>query len=346
MLDTGLRTSPTNTRIDTNRTDGTRDTQDVKPQPTTNTNTTVANTETTTDPAVRPTTETAANGRILTSNDPRALQMRAQLEGRVGSGEPATLQGPGGKDPALPGKDPTLPADAATGFTRQEGDAFRTAPDGTQVPPQYGDVDQGGLGDCWLMAASAAVAHTDPEYIQNRVSENPDGTFNVRLGDRTQRVDPTFPNAGYADPTPNGQANTLWPALVEKAYAQQEGNNYGNLDGGNPGRALEALTGQPTTRTAVSPTSNADDVWRTLQDGVTGDHPMVASTPGTGTTPPLHDNHAYAVLGATERDGQRYVQVYNPWGTNDNSRDLSAMTHEMTLEDFQKNFTNLYVSGG
>lgn len=207
-------------------------------------------------------------------------------------------------------------------------------------------MDQGSLGDCWLMAANAAVAHRDPEYIQDRISENEDGSFDVRLGDETHRVQPTFPDAGYADATPNNRTDTMWPALVEKAYAQQEGNSYESLDGGSPGRALEALTGQPSTRTGISDTSDTDDLYNTIRAGVTGDHPMVASTRDEGVADPYHENHAYAVLDAFERDGQQYVRVYNPWGTNDGARGVDAMTHDVPIEDFRDNFSSVHVSGG
>jgi hypothetical protein len=284
----------------------------------------------------RPTGQTRADARLIATNDPAAAQLRLAAERRVSTA---------GAEPTA-GKDPALPANAATGTTRVEGDAFRTDGNGRTVPPAFSDVDQGGLGDCWLMAASAAVAHRDPEHIQGRISKNQDGSFNVRLGNDTQRVEPTFPNAGYADPTPNGQQNTLWPALIEKAYAQREGNSYARLEGGNPGRAMEALTGQPSTRTTITASSDADRLWGTIRDGVTGDHPMVLSTPNSAVASPPHQNHAYAVLDAYERDGQRYVRVYNPWGTNDNSRTADSMTHELTLDQVRANFTMLDVNGG
>jgi hypothetical protein len=41
------------------------------------------------------------------------------------------------------------------------------------------DVDQGGIGNCYVMASIAAVARQDPERIKNMVHDNGDGTYTV-----------------------------------------------------------------------------------------------------------------------------------------------------------------------
>ena len=68
----------------------------------------------------------------------------------------------------------------------------------------------------------------------------------IKLGKDEYRVEPEFPNEGYADPMPNGQNDTLWVALVEKAFAQASAESYANLERGNPARALD-LRSAPTT---------------------------------------------------------------------------------------------------
>ncbi len=248
-------------------------------------------------------------------------------------------------DTVSAGKDPTLKPGDATTYSKETGNAFRRDAAGNVVPPKHSDVDQGDLGDCWLMAGAAAVARKDPEYIQNRITKNDDGSFSVKLGSTTETVKPTFPDAGYADPTPGNQKDTLWPALIEKAYAQKKGG-YQALDGGNSGDAMAALTGKSSTKTAISSSTKADDLYKTLKAGKDGDHPMTFETKDSGVSDPLHENHAYAVLDVYERDGQKYVKVYNPWGVNDGARDLSKVEHEMKIEDLIANGDQIYVNGG
>src|SRR5207253_1313608 len=103
----------------------------------------------------------------------------------------------------------------------------------------------------WLLAACAAVAHARPAMLLRRVTGNGDGSFNVQLGADDFRVTPEFPAEGYAEPCPEGRADTLWVALVEKAFAIREAGAFAHLELGNPARALEALTGRPSVRVVV-----------------------------------------------------------------------------------------------
>ncbi|XRB19158.1 calpain catalytic domain-containing protein [Pseudoscourfieldia marina] len=121
------------------------------------------------------------------------------------------------------------------------------------------DVHQGGLGDCWLVSAMAALAEypflVRRLFRQQRLSRS--GRYDVRLYDAGERkwivitVDDSLPfekRRGYygnimmASPTSDGE---VWPCLLEKACAKMVGS-YGNLDGGFAGVALEMLTGKPT----------------------------------------------------------------------------------------------------
>ena len=143
-----------------------------------------------------------------------------------------------------------------------------------------------------------------------------------------------------ATTTPNAGPGVLWPALLERAYAQQREGSYQRLESGHPTLALEALTGLPATTLHVD--ANNDDVWRALRAGVSERRPMVAGTRADDVDDGLAPQHAYAVLDACEQDGQRMVTLYNPWGTDDGA---SRPEQQISLEEFVANFGAIHIGG-
>ncbi|SCL21525.1 Calpain family cysteine protease [Micromonospora nigra] len=104
-------------------------------------------------------------------------------------------------------------------------------------PPKPGDVQQGMLGDCGMIAVIRAVAGQLPDTVSGMFQPNPDGTVDVLLHETTlpgRTVTPTgrqlrvtvhpdvplHPNSGgrsaYADQSTVGVA---WASLLEKAVA-------------------------------------------------------------------------------------------------------------------------------
>ena len=125
------------------------------------------------------------------------------------------------------------------------------------------DLSQGGLGDCWLIAAIAALA----EYpgLIHRIfitkETNPFGRYQLRLFDISANketkgkfvdvivddrlpceCDGGYPRLMYLKMDDSGE---IWPLLLEKALAKWSGS-YENLDGGFPAWALATLTGWET----------------------------------------------------------------------------------------------------
>lgn len=229
------------------------------------------------------------------------------------------------------------------GFFPLEGHAFRRRSSGGLVPPAYSDVTQGNLSDAWLLAALAAVAHALPSRLTEGVEELGEGAFMVSLGGELLRVTAELPTEGYADPRPNGQEDTLWVALFEKAFALVEAGSYAHLECGNPSRALEGLTGRRARRRALTAHVDGDRVWTDIVDAVSDPRPVVVTTKDVELPRPLVGDHTYAVLGATERDGERWVRLYNPWGTKGGTRPLEEVTHELALTDLLKIATALHI---
>ena len=149
--------------------------------------------------------------------------------------------------------------------------------------PSYLDVEQGDLGDCWLLASLAAVAARDPADIRSMFTA--DGTavengsavslYTVRFYNSNGvaqyvTVDTELPSGGdYYDNPANG---VLWVALAEKAYAEANGagivttmsrgsDAYAALNGGDPAWALQAITGKSANDFAINP-ANIAAAWK------------------------------------------------------------------------------------
>ena len=115
------------------------------------------------------------------------------------------------------------------------------------------DVQQGGLGNCWLLAAIGAIAEAHPEIIRSLFLTNfvePCGIYRIRLYDvRYERwttvvIDDRIPMTDDGlhprFSRPNGPE--LWVLLLEKAFAKLWGA-YGYLEGGHVILALQSFTG-------------------------------------------------------------------------------------------------------
>jgi len=134
------------------------------------------------------------------------------------------------------------------------------------------DARQGRVGNCYFVAALAALAAKNQTSIQQMFKDNNDSTWTVtfymqdRMGAYTKEfvtVDNYLPvdqsgnlyYANYGDSSTNPN-NELWVALAEKAYAEwqetghsgkiadQKTNSYDNIRGGWSSIVFEAVSGQ------------------------------------------------------------------------------------------------------
>ena len=118
-------------------------------------------------------------------------------------------------------------------------------PPGAEISPE--DVVQGQLGDCYFVAALAALAATPAGRAQIRqmIHDNGDGTFTVTFANGQKvTVDDDFwvgaDGVRYAK-----VGDDLWAAILEKAYAQRAGD-YENIVGGTGEAVFDAfgMTGE------------------------------------------------------------------------------------------------------
>ena len=130
----------------------------------------------------------------------------------------------------------------------------------SNVSPHMSEVCQGGLGDCWMIATLASIAHSHPELIRSiffpypmRAAEQRVGAFRLLLCvdgwwrcvvvDDLLPADATSLRYGHCSAHPG----VLWAPLIEKAMAKVFGG-YDALKGNDPRFAFQYLLGLPSTR--------------------------------------------------------------------------------------------------
>lgn len=212
--------------------------------------------------------------------------------------------------------------------------------EGRTVHPS--DARQGKLGDCYLVAALVAVAKTDPHLIRTMISEEHRGRYTVRLrqvGDRGDDVGvivdrsfpyvtqarerlPAFANVGDQAVVRGWTYYELWPAMIEKAYAQHRGGYKEIESGGHCATVFSFISGAPTETHEVvrlSPRHMAQRIATALQSG----YPVCVGTRKEvgrlGAETDVVGLHAY-VIWRLEGGG---VRLYNPWGTKHPSRPIT-----------------------
>lgn len=217
--------------------------------------------------------------------------------------------------------------------------------------PTMGSVNQGYLGDCYLLAGLAEVADQNASLVKSMFVDNGNGTYGVRFfvnGTATWvTVNNALANGGKVF---NYAASDLWASLAEKAYAQLQasgvvtGNvyDYGNSwstigNGGAPEYALAQITGatQITDFSARNGTwtcnvynssmsrvsyatgvSNASVLATLIARINAGDDVVLSSytnaRDASGKTT-LVAGHAMSIYGYNAATGA--LQIRNPWGT-------------------------------
>ncbi len=217
--------------------------------------------------------------------------------------------------------------------------------------PQFNDIKQGQVGDCYYLAGLSAMALTDPGLIQQSITALGDGTYAVRFyrnGVETYyRIDAQLATYGsspwYAGLTRSG--GELWVALLEKAFAQfrYNQNSYSSIEGGWMHEAYTAISG--ATYRGISPGSTgADSLAQTMANELSAGHAVTAGSYSSATSP-IIGGHAYTVQNVALENGVWYVTVYNPWGFDGVSYDSNSGDGllKLTAATFQAKFSAVEV---
>ncbi|WP_164020207.1 C2 family cysteine protease [Pyxidicoccus trucidator] len=230
---------------------------------------------------------------------------------------------------------------------------FEAGADGTKA--HWNDVQQGQIGDCYLMTSMGAIARANPAALENMI-KGPDkeGAYTVTfhekdwLGrDKTVdiKVSPEMlldknKNPIYAGtPQDNGKAE-LWPAVIEKAYAQWKGG-YKDIVSGNSSDAMEAITGKDSSSFNPDKATLADldkrlKAGEALTAGTHDDIKFLGIDFKDGTDGAAYKDgrlvadHEYFITGVDTKAGT--VTLRNPWGAG--TPDV-VLTEKEFRESFQ-----------
>jgi len=196
---------------------------------------------------------------------------------------------------------------------------------GKEKMPTPDDVNQGQVGDCFLLAVLAGMANTKPQAIKDMIVANANGTYTVTFQGigffkaARQTVSADFVKGKHARV---GGTQAFWPLVVEKAYAGQKGGVDVIDKGGNPGTAGKELTDLSPDR--MNPqTTDGDTILGAVEAGKDKKVVMTASTMSgekasddkkkmADEIDGLHFSHAYTVMDV-DRKGRR-IKLRNPWG--------------------------------
>jgi hypothetical protein len=217
--------------------------------------------------------------------------------------------------------------------------------------PSMNDVNQGYLGDCYLLSSLAEVANQQQSMITSMFTNNGNGTYGVRFYVNGKAeyvtVNSSLANGGSIF---NNGGSDIWASLAEKAYAELQasgvvtGNsvNYGNSwttigNGGAPEMALEEITGASAitdframggswgkvvynssfgVTSYTTGNSSASALSTIAADLAAGDDVILSSytnAKDTAGRTTLVASHAMSIYGYDSKTGM--LEVRNPWGS-------------------------------
>ncbi|KAL9000704.1 MAG: hypothetical protein Q9169_000740 [Polycauliona sp. 2 TL-2023] len=226
------------------------------------------------------------------------------------------------------------------------------------------DVRQGFNGDCWLLSALCAITnkkdlvdrvcvhrdeqvgvygfvfHRDGSWIQTIIDDKLylvaadfyESVDDKRTWEDVRRVDA---EEEYRKANQTGSRSLCfaqcadqdetWLPLLEKAFAKAHGD-YGSIDGGFTGEAIEDLTGGVTTELLATDILDTEKFWTDEIMKVNDEFLFGCATGRFDKWQGSADAeqrtarkgvirmHAYSVMEAREIKGERLLRIRNPWG--------------------------------
>ena len=204
------------------------------------------------------------------------------------------------------------------------------------------DINQGQMGDCFLLSSIGELALFHPDWITNMIQANADGTETVTLYRAANGSLPSFGttsyiatsvtvtnvfptnsvNNGASQDVLNGQKE-IWVQVLEKAAATLCGGYNAIANGGYPTIAMEELTG--CVANFYSPASVS---LQQLHSAISAGDLITFDTRAASNLPyGMFGSHAYMFNSLSTVNGTVMVNLLNPWGfDNPNPIPLSQIT--------------------
>lgn len=201
------------------------------------------------------------------------------------------------------------------------------------------DINQGWLGNCWFLAAASSLAEVpgrlEHTFLNNDNELNEAGIYGVNfytLGVKhTVIVDDWLPlqpsGDGYRTLFAKiGKDDSLWGAILEKAFAKYQGN-YTHIEAGASPVAIRTLHGGPF-EIHNNVNMSESELWEMLLEHDGLNDIITAGTPGGDDSftddKGLVQGHAYVVLGVQQlNNGVKIVKLRNPHGSDSWKGDYS-----------------------
>lgn len=220
----------------------------------------------------------------------------------------------------------------------------------------FDDIAQGELGNCYFLAALAAIAATQPDIIKNMFVETELWDLNIYKTkwlingkESILSVDNLIPanddGAFFTQPSRTGE---YWPVILGKTWAKVFGN-FKAVEGGDSGAVIKAMTRAPGRYLHIQEKSE-DDIWKILMEGGDNKYPMSAGTCGDCEGPRkfrMANGHSYAILKPYIHGKYgKVVKMYNPWSVTNFA---GSIPQEVELNGnatgvFTMNMTEFYTA--
>ena len=251
---------------------------------------------------------------------------------------------------------------ASSGDWTPENGVWKDMGDFFKDVTEFSDPVQGAVGNCYFIAAVAAIAWADPYRIVHRNRATGTGE-----ADRVNAIQFYSKGGGKDAPTKlievtdktivrtsnnqpiycrSSDAGEIYPALYEKAFAKwilktnSDKPDITKTAFGDPVKATAQLNNK-TAHYYNTSSRTGDQLYTIVRENSMSYktiHPMTAWTYGsskdyTGTN--VVGNHAYTVLGWAYKNNKKYIVLRNPWGVTEPA---GLNTYQGVLSFFDNSF--------